>query len=100
MTARGSAENAELVLHANDIHIGNVEKIGRTQIGWQILLRNFESDFRRVFVTAGKVVDRHYWTLSGRSLGGHRATQVCRERGDPAFSRQIIAEKGDFMGSK
>ena len=52
MAARRPAENAELVLHTNHVHVRDVQKIRRPQIRGQVLLRDFEAHFRRIIVAA------------------------------------------------
>src|SRR5882672_5741020 len=96
MAARGSAENAEFMLQANQIHVRNVEEIGRAQIGGQVLLRNLKAYLRGIIVTAREIVDRHDEALHRRKLCCYGTTQVSRERGDAAFPRQVIAEKCNF----
>ena len=52
MTAGRAAENAELMLHANHVHVGDVQKIRRAQIGGQVLLRNLKAHLGRIIVTS------------------------------------------------
>ena len=96
MTARRPAENAKLMLHANHVHVRDVQKIRRTQVGRQVLLRNLKTHLRRVIVAARKVIDRDDEALHRRKFRCHRAAQVGRERGNAAFPGQIIAEKRNF----
>jgi hypothetical protein len=96
MTARRPAENPELMLHANHVHVRDVQEIRRAQVGWQVLLRNLEAHFRRVIVAARKVIDRDDQALHRRKFRRHRAAQIGRERGDAAFPWQIIAEERNF----
>ena len=96
MTARRPAENAELVLHTNHVHIRDVQEIRRTQIRRQILFRNLEAHFGRIIVTFREIIDRHDEALQRGEFFRHGAAQIGRERGDAAFARQIIAEKRDF----
>ncbi len=48
----GSAENAELVLQADDIYVADVEEVRGAQIGRQVLLFNLEADYFRVLIAA------------------------------------------------
>jgi hypothetical protein len=96
MTARRPAENAELMLHAYHVHIRDVEKIRRTQVGGQVLLRNLEAHFRRIIVAARQIIDRDDQALHRRKLRRHRAAQVGRKRGNAAFPGQIITEESDL----
>jgi hypothetical protein len=87
VTAGGPAENAELVLQADDVHVADVEEVRRTQIGRQVLLLNLEANYVRVFVAAFDVVDRHGETLALGIHGGHGRKQVGGEGGNAALAR-------------
>ena len=50
------AENAELVLQADDVHVADVEEIGGAQIGRQVLLLNLEANHFRILVATFLVV--------------------------------------------
>ena len=52
MPAGGPAENAELVLQADDVHVADVEEIRGAQIGRQVLLLNLEANHFRILVAA------------------------------------------------
>ena len=64
MTAGGPAENAELVLQADDVHIADVEEVRGAQIGRQVLLLNLEANYFRVLVALLNIIDRHGQTLA------------------------------------
>ena len=100
MAARRPAENAELVLHANHVHVRDVQKIRRAQVGRQVLFRNLEAHLRRIIVTLREIIDRHDEALHRWKLRRHGAAQVRRERGDAAFPRQVIAEKRDLADGR
>ena len=90
------AENAELVLQADDVHVADVEEIRRAQIGRQVLLLDLEANHFRIIVAARNVVDRHGEALALRIRAGDGGKQVGRERGDAALARQIVADKSDL----
>ena len=96
VTAGGSAEDAELVLQADDVHVADVEKVRGAEIGRQVLFFNLKTNHFRVFIAAFDVVDRHRETLALRMRGGDGREQVGRERGDAAFARQVVADEGDL----
>ena len=87
MTAGRAAENAELVLQADNVHIADVEEVRRAQIGRQVLLLNLETNHVRVFVAAFDVVDRHGETLALGIHSGDGRKQVGRKRGNAALAR-------------
>ena len=66
------AENAELVLQADDVHVADIEEVRGAQIGRQVLLLNFEANHLRVFVAARDVVDRHGEALALRDARSRR----------------------------
>ena len=69
MAARGPAENAELVLQADDVHVADVEEVRGAQIGRQVLLLNLKANHFRVLVAALDIVDRYRETLALRMRG-------------------------------
>ena len=66
VTAGRPAENAELVLQADDVHVADVEEVRGAQIGRQVLLLNLETNHFRVLVAARNVVDRYGQALALR----------------------------------
>src|ERR1044072_8151114 len=100
MTARRPAVDAEFMLHANHIHVRDVQEIRRAQIRRLVLLRNLKAHLRRIIVTAREIINWNDETLQHQKLRRHRATQVRRERGDAAFPWQIIAEERDFADGR
>ena len=75
VAAGGPAEDPELVLHADDVHVADVEEVRRALVGRQILLLDLEANDVRIVVAALDVVDRHRETLALRMLA---ATAVSR----------------------
>ena len=96
MTAGGPAENAELVLQADDVHVADVEEVRGAQIGRQVLLLNLEANHFRVLVAAWNVVDRNGEALALGMRAGDGGQQVGRERSDAALARQVVADKRDL----
>ncbi len=91
------AKNPELVLHADDVHIADIQEVRRALIRRQVLFLNLEAHRRRVFVTTLNVIDRHRETLALGMFRCHGREQVGGERGDAAFARQVIAEQRDLL---
>ena len=96
VTAGGPAENAELVLQTDDVHVADVEEVRGAQIGRQVLLLNLEANHFRVIVAALDIVDRHRETLALGMRGCDRGQQIGRERGNAALARQMVADKSDL----
>src|SRR5688572_5969407 len=84
------------MLHADHIHIRDVQKVRRAEVGRDVLLGNLEAHLGRVIVAAISIIDRHHQTLHLWKLGRHGAAQVRGEGGNSAFPWQVIAEKSDF----
>jgi len=59
MAAGRPAENAELLLQADDVHVADVEEVRSTLIRRQTLLLNLEANYFRVFVATLNVIHRH-----------------------------------------
>ena len=97
VAAGRTAEDAVLVLEADDIGVGEIEEIGRPQVGVDLLLLDFEPNFRRVVVPLRNVVDRHDETIRPGVLGGDRRAEVVGESRDAASSRQVIADECDLL---
>jgi hypothetical protein len=57
VTTGGTAENTELVLQANDVHVADVEEVRGTHIGRQVLLLNLEANDLRVLIATFDVVN-------------------------------------------
>ena len=91
-----AAENAELVLQADDVHVVDVEEVRGTQIGRQVLLLNLEANHFRVPVATRNVVDRHGHALALRMRSRDGRKQVRREGGNAALSGQVIADKSNL----
>ena len=96
VTAGRPAENAELVLQADDVHVADVEEVRGAQIGRQVLLFNLEAHHIRVFVAALDVVDRDGEALALGMRSRDGSQQIGRERGDAALARQVVADEGDL----
>ena len=96
VTADRPAENAELVLQADDVHVADIQKVRGTQIGRQVLLLNLEANHLRVLVASRNVVDRYgeALALGVRTLDGGQ--QVGGESGNAALARQVVADKSDL----
>jgi hypothetical protein len=91
----GPAEDPELVLHADDVHVPDVQEVRGALIGRDVLLLDLVANDVRIVVPALDVVDRHGEALAARVFGGHAGQQVGRERGDAALARQVVAHERD-----
>src|ERR1039457_2728645 len=86
VTARRPAENAELVLQADDVHVADVQKVRGTQIGRHVLLLYLEANHLRVLLASRYVVDRYGQApaLRVRTLDGGQ--KVGSERSNAALA--------------
>src|SRR5260370_16197787 len=96
VTADGPAEDTELVLQADDVHVADVEEVRCAQIRRQVLLFNLEATHFRVVVAAVNIVDRHRETLALGMRAGDGGKQVGRERSDAALTRQVVTGKSNL----
>src|SRR5712692_1537573 len=96
VTAGGPAENAELVLQADDVYVADVEKVRGTQIGRQVLLLDFEANHLRVLVATRNIVDRHCEALALGMRACDGSKQVRCERSNAAPAWQVVANKSNL----
>ena len=97
VAAGRAAEDSVFVLKADDIGVGEIEKIGSPQVRVDLLLFDFEPHFGRIVVTGRDVVDRHDEAVRPGILGRDRGAKVVSEGRDSAFPRQIVADECDFL---
>lgn len=97
VTARAPSKDAILVLQRDDVDIVDIQKIGGASIRLDILFRQLESNARRVLVTGFDIVDRQRNARRPRIFRRHCLTQVCREGGNAALARQVVANKRDAV---
>ena len=76
MAADQPSKNSEFVLQAEDIHVDQIKKIDGPPIRGDILLRNFETHFRRIVVSLRAIGDRDNRTVEARVLCGDRFAQI------------------------
>ncbi len=93
--ARGTAEDAELMLDAHHVGIGAGDPRGGRAIVLGMLLANLEADFLgkgvvRVRIDHGVDVDGQVGPRQGQGL-----THIGGEGGDPAAPGGIVADQGD-----
>jgi len=81
------------VLQTHNVRIADVEKIRRSLIRRQILFFHLESHHLRIFVALFDVVHWHREAVVRRKFRRHRRQDICGERGNAAFARQIVAKK-------
>ena len=97
VAAGRAAEDSVFVLEADDIGVGEIEKIGRAQVRVDLLLFDFEPHLRRIVVARRDVVDRNDEAVRPGILGRDRGAKVVGERRDAALPRQIVADECDFL---
>ena len=97
MTARLPAVDAELMLHAQNVRVAEIQKVRRTTVGVEILLQQLEAHTLRIIVTLNTVIDGADKTIGGRRCRRDGFTQIMGEGRDAAEPWEIIAEKGDAL---
>ena len=95
MAAGRPAENSELVLERDDIHVAGVQELGGAPVRTEILLLNLEANGSGIVIASLDVVDRHRKALALGMPRRHSPQQVGCKRGNAAFARQVVAEKRD-----
>ena len=95
MTPRHSAEDAELMLHAQHLRIVEVQKIRRAPVRIQVLLKHFKADALRIAMAFHTIVHRSREAFRVRRSTGDRLAQIRRESRDPAAPRLVSTEERD-----
>ena len=89
------AEDPELVLDRDNVHVAGVQEAGGAPVGVQVLLLNLEANHVRIPIAPLDVIDRHREALALGMPRCHGPKQVGGKRGNAAFARQVVAEKRD-----
>jgi hypothetical protein len=92
MAAGRPAEDSELVLERDNVHVARVQQSGGAPVRLRVLLLNLETNDGRILVAPINVVDRHREAPAFTMLRS-RLQQVGGKRGNSAFARQVVAEK-------
>jgi len=87
------AEDSELVLDRDNIHVAGVEEVGSPPVRAKFLLLNLEANDIRILIAPINIIDRHREAPAARMQRCHGLKQVGCERGNPAFARQVVADK-------
>ena len=95
MAAGRPAEDSELVLERDNVHVARVQEVGRAPVRFQILLLNLEADGVRIPIAPLDVIDRHGEAVALGLVRRHRSQQVGCKRGNAALARQVVSEKRD-----
>src|ERR1039458_2162952 len=95
MAAGRAAENSELVLQRDNVHIAGVEEGGGLPVRFQILPVNLEASHLRILIAPLDVSDGHREAAALGMPRCHSLQEVGGERRNAAFARQVIAEKRD-----
>ncbi len=97
MAARRAPEDAVLVLETDDVGIGEIQEVGRAEIGVNLLLLDLEPRLRRIVVSLREIVDRDHEAIGPRVLRGDRRAEVIGEGRDTAFPRQVVTDESDLL---
>ena len=93
MTARRTAVDAKLMLHAQHIHIVEVQKVRRASIGVDILLHELKAHAWGILVALHAVIHRSHIALRLWRCSGHRLAHIAREGRDSTLTGNIVPEK-------
>src|SRR6185295_15520035 len=73
--------------------VAEVQKFRRAFIGIHVLFGDFETDFRRIIVGFGGVVDRNDVAFDPWKLAGNGPAEIVREGANATLARQVSADK-------
>jgi len=91
MTPCRTAEDSVLVLQTDDVDVADIQKVGCALIRRQVAFGQLEPNATRIRVPSWTVVDGNGKTGPLAFVGDDGFAQVCRKRGNPAPSREIVA---------
>ena len=97
VTSCRPAENPELVLHADQVHVAVVDEVRCAPVGREVLLFYFETDDTGILVAFLHIIYRYSETLGLRVPRRHSGKQVGREGSDAALARQVVADERDLF---
>jgi hypothetical protein len=89
-----AAEDAELMLQADQVHLIDVQVVRASQVGDGVRFGDLETHDRGVRVYLAGIVHRDDKCLHRGSGARQRVDQVGGEGGNPALTRQVIADDG------
>jgi hypothetical protein len=94
------AEDSELVLDRDNIHVAGVQEVGSPPVRLKILLFNLEANDIRILIAPVDIIDRHREAPAARMPRRHRLKQVGCKRGNAAFARQVVADERDGSNAR
>ena len=97
VTARRAAEDSELVLEIDNVHIVDVQEFRRPPIRRNLFLSDLEPYSVGVVVSVVHVVDGDDEDLGVAKRAGQSIGQVAGESGDPTLTRQGGADERDAL---
>jgi len=100
VAAGGAAVDAELVLEADDVDVGDVEEVGGAEVGGEVLLFDLEANDLGVGVAGGEVVDGDGEAIAEGVGGGDGGEDVRGEGSDAALAGEVVSEEGDFADAR
>src|ERR1700733_3806449 len=95
MTARVTTKYPELVLQRNHLIVARIQELGGRLIVFQPLFTNLAADESRIIIVAPLIVHRDDDGVRCRRGSRDGQPQVIGERGNPAATRQRIADERD-----
>ena len=94
-----AAKDPVLVLHRQHIDLIDVQVIRGSLVRAKVTLGNLEPDAGGICVPSAGVVHREHERVDIRRGCRQGISEVCRERGDSALARQVVAEDGESFHS-
>jgi hypothetical protein len=95
VAASGAAIDAELMLDAEHIGIGEVQKIRCTPVGVEVFFQQLKADAGGVVITFDPIIDGTDEAVGGWGCCGDGLAEVMSESGNTTEPRKIISEEGD-----
>src|ERR1700687_6337979 len=90
MPAGRAAEDSIFVLQAHDIDIAEIQKVGGSRVGIQVVFSQLESYLRGIAVSCFGIVDWQGQQIDSAIFRTESGAQVGCERSDATLPRKII----------
>ena len=100
VAAGRTAEDAEFMLHAKRVDVGEIEKVGRADIRSHVRLGDLETNIIRIAVIARTVRHGDDRATPVRIGLRHRIAQIARESGNTALPRRVVPEESHFADGR
>ena len=80
------------MLNTKHIHMREIQKVGRPQVGRDIVLLDFKPHLTRVVIRATRICHRDHRTVPIRARRRYGISKIASKCRNPTFSRRIVSQ--------